>query len=493
MTASHQRELQREISIQCSMSHPNIAKIKEVYMDEGTVRLILEYLRGGTLLERLHEQGPFCEAKAAQATLQLLSAIEHVHSQHFMHRDVKPENVVYVGGHGDASHLKLIDFGLATWLKLFAWQVPGVRTIQAMAEESKPLPQVTHTPGSFQCNYEMTSRVIGTGASGSVSVAVHKQSGEEVAVKTYNLKTMTASQQRRLHSEISTQCSMNHPNIARIKDVYMDEGAVHLVLEYLRGGTLFERLKEQGLFCEAKAAQAILQLLSSLEHVHSQNFMHRDVKPENVVYVGGHGDASHLKLIDFGLATSCSQSRQEPCGTPVYAAPEVYTGIYGSKADMWSVGVVTHALLTGNRVFTRDGKLVLHRAVKQLSPMAQHFIKALLRVNPDRRLSVQEALAHPWLQRHMASTSPAGALCAVTAQTSKSKAQPQMWASRESQRQSPRTWWKNPTSLLKAMKSKVTWRANWMTAHIGAEKRVVPSHSSSASTRSCAMGEESKW
>mmetsp|Transcript_27027 Transcript_27027/g.68750 ORF Transcript_27027/g.68750 Transcript_27027/m.68750 type:complete len:313 (+) Transcript_27027:214-1152(+) len=294
---------------------------------------------------------------------------------------------------------------------------------------------------------------------------------------------MTASQKLALEREIIIHSAMDHPNIVRVKAVYMAEGTVHLTLERLRGGSLYERMVEHGTLCEAEAARAVMQLLSALEHVHSRNVMHADVKVEHLMYVGGHGNASHLKLIDFGLATSCSRSHRSYYGTPLYAAPETSTGRYGSKADMWSAGIVTLVLLTRHIVCSRSGRFHISRQLSKLSPEAQDFVHALLQVDPASRFSATRALAHPWLMSQVPSTLP-DPLYTIDEYTSTALASEfsmpsEMLTNSASSSESPRTAWKKPASWFKSMKMSIATRASWKswkTPRIGAEVQVMPSH-----------------
>lgn len=104
-----------------------------------------------------------------------------------------------------------------------------------------------------------------------------------------------------MQNEITTLKRVNHPNIVELYDVYEDRHFLHLVMEYLSGGELFARIVEKDAFNEREAANVLKQILEALDHMHSQNILHLDLKPDNILYANKDED-SPIKLIDFGMA-----------------------------------------------------------------------------------------------------------------------------------------------------------------------------------------------
>ena len=95
--------------------------------------------------------------------------------------------------------------------------------------------------------------------------------------------------------------SVDHPNIVKLVEVYIDENNVHLVLELCRGGELFEWITKKGKFSENMAKNLVSKLLKAIKHLHDKDICHRDIKPENLLFETKEKD-SEIKLIDFGLS-----------------------------------------------------------------------------------------------------------------------------------------------------------------------------------------------
>lgn len=181
---------------------------------------------------------------------------------------------------------------------------------------------------------------------------------------------------------------------------------VHILMELCSGGELFEQLQARGRYSEADAAAVTRTLLSTLQYCHGRGVMHRDVKLENVL-LASQGSCTDIKLIDFGIAALVPPGGQpltEFMGTPHYVAPEVIDGSYGPQADVWSVGVVLFALLSGLFPFGgKNNKAVLKSVAAakfklsggpwdEVSEGAKHLLQAMLTPDPDLRITPEEAL-----------------------------------------------------------------------------------------------------
>lgn len=126
-------------------------------------------------------------------------------------------------------------------------------------------------------------------------------------------------------------------------------------MELCKGGELFDFLIQSGSFTEELAATYCRQMLSALSYLHAHNIAHRDLKPENFLIVDDF-DNTHIKLIDFGFAKNMSVNNgmNTRAGTAYYISPEVLTGIYTEKCDVWSIGVILYMMLSGYPPF--DGQ-----------------------------------------------------------------------------------------------------------------------------------------
>lgn len=257
--------------------------------------------------------------------------------------------------------------------------------------------------GTFEGDYELTSQALGDGMNGTVRLAIDRRTGKKVAVKSFDMENMDDTMLDDLKREIALQTSLDHPNIAKMLIAYHSGSKIHLVLEYLKGGDMFERFEHSVPPAESEVACIVAQLLDALEFLHAMNMVHRDIKLENVMYVTG--DASQIKLIDFGLARSWEGPRKMSrfCGTPGYRAPEVSSGAYTNAVDMWSLGVLTHAVLTGDMIGSyADGTPRFSERFAELSPEARDFLEALINIDPNARLTASQASAHPWMVKHFA-------------------------------------------------------------------------------------------
>ncbi|CAJ1420279.1 unnamed protein product [Effrenium voratum] len=256
-------------------------------------------------------------------------------------------------------------------------------------------------------DYQLAAKVLGSGMSGPVQLATGTD-GEKCAVKSFKKNGLSDKRRADLKNEVEIYLTLDHPHIARLLMVYEDEQEIHLVMEFMSGGELYDRLFQEKVYKEATAAKTAKQMLLAVAYLHTYQIAHRDLKLENFLYE--RKDNDHLKLIDFGFAKFWDRSRNmtQACGSTHYVAPEVLGNSYTLKADMWSLGVISFMLLTGTPPFhgpdrevlnkIRAGKVHWGSRFKKLSANAQDFVQALLVVNPNARLDAQGALQHPWIQ-----------------------------------------------------------------------------------------------
>lgn len=273
---------------------------------------------------------------------------------------------------------------------------------------------VVATRSRVEVHYDLTSRILGSGVSGTVRAGTCRQTGRRVAIKSFAKAGAPEKRLAGMRSELEIHGSLvPHPGIVRLEAAYESDAELHLVMEELRGGEVFDRVLERGRLGEAEAADVAVQVLQILAHLHAQRVLHRDVKLENLIYTERGG--RDVKLIDFGLAARLdSGEKLASCGTIQYTAPEVLAGRpVDEKSDLWSLGSVLFIMLTGRMVFAGTSEAVLveknkagrvdwHRRFAELSMGAQALVRWLLRVDPGERPSTSAALAHPWLQAAVA-------------------------------------------------------------------------------------------
>lgn len=271
-------------------------------------------------------------------------------------------------------------------------------------------------------------KMIGCGGFGHVMVAKHKQSGQLVAIKTLSKKAI-ATQNQIQHSmsekAVLAMCR-DHPFIIQIHASFQTIDHLHMVLDYCSGGELFFHLSQVGRFKEHQAAFYAAEVFLALEHLHRNNIIYRDLKPENVLL----DKQGHVRLADFGLSKLGVDDwtlAMTFCGSIEYLAPEVLTlggkavpqqatgGVsssprkgYGKAADFWALGCLLYELLTGEPPFySGNNRPQLYSRImtgsltfpSYVSVDATDLIKGLLTVDPMERLGSKKK-GHAAVKEH---------------------------------------------------------------------------------------------
>jgi serine/threonine protein kinase len=274
-------------------------------------------------------------------------------------------------------------------------------------DKYKPQPVDIRT-GSVHDYYDICEP-LGTGAFGVVHRAVEKSTGRNFVAKFIN--TPYPLDKNTVKNEINMMNQLHHPKLLNLHDAFEDQHEMVMVLEYLSGGELFDQVADEDYkMTEAEVIHYMRQVCEGLQHMHEQNIVHLDIKPENVMCVTK--KSRDVKLIDFGLSAKLDPEQivKVSTATAEFAAPEVAdhepVGFY---TDMWAVGVLGYILLSGLSPFAGgDDQDTLENvrkcdwkfdddAFKGISEHAKDFIKKLLVKVPQRRLTIHEALEHPWL------------------------------------------------------------------------------------------------
>mmetsp|Transcript_5611 Transcript_5611/g.23322 ORF Transcript_5611/g.23322 Transcript_5611/m.23322 type:complete len:440 (-) Transcript_5611:675-1994(-) len=255
------------------------------------------------------------------------------------------------------------------------------------------------------CHWYDLGPVIGRGSTSTVHKSTQLGTG-----KIFATKVITDLQLRfgefdvlteQFESELSALRACIHPNIIRLEDAIVTERNLYLVMEYLTGGELFDYVVGKGSLSEQEAATILRDVASAIAYMHDKNVIHRDLKPQ-------------VKIIDFGLSKILSDQSVHATsflGTRGYLAPEMLKRQrYSKSVDVWAFGVITYILLCGCLPFDDDvtrisspvagRKFVLRYpswAIK-LSREAKEFLLRILDVDPNRRLTAQQAVTHIWLR-----------------------------------------------------------------------------------------------
>ena len=211
----------------------------------------------------------------------------------------------------------------------------------------------------------MLNEVLGEGAYSVVRPAVARRSGERVAVKIINRAGLSADDENDLRTEVSILRRLKHPNIVRLIDFFEEPLTYIIIMEYVMGGELFDRIVKKAFYNEKEARDCVSALLNAVKYLHDRDIVHRDLKPENLL-LKSLDDDSDLKLADFGFATEVhGNNLTQQCGTPGYVAPEIISRKnYGKAVDMWSTGVIIYILLGGYPPFHHDNQKELFRIIQ---------------------------------------------------------------------------------------------------------------------------------
>ncbi|MFC9105229.1 serine/threonine-protein kinase [Streptomyces rochei] len=245
---------------------------------------------------------------------------------------------------------------------------------------------------------------LGRGGMGIVWRATDQLLGREVAVKALPLdESLSAAEARRRRErtlrEARAVAQLSHPHVIVVHDVVEDDERAYMVMELVDGGSLADRVLGGGPLDAAEAARIGIALLDALRTAHAAGILHRDVKPSNVLV----SDDGRVVLTDFGVAQVAGATTLTETGSfvgsPEYTAPERMSGAgTGPESDLWSVGVLLCAVLTGTSPFHRDSLGgVLHAVVtEEIRPPAEAgpllpVVQGLLERDPRRRLDAAEA------------------------------------------------------------------------------------------------------
>ncbi|XP_073435479.1 death-associated protein kinase 2 isoform X1 [Dendrobates tinctorius] len=260
---------------------------------------------------------------------------------------------------------------------------------------------------------------LGSGQFAIVKRCKEKKTGIDYAAKFIKKRQSRASRRGVTREEIEREVDIlrdiQHHNIITLHDVYENKTDVVLILELVSGGELFDFLAQKESLSEEEATRFIKQILEGVNYLHTRKIAHFDLKPENIMLLDKTIAVPHIKLIDFGLAHKIEEGVEfkNIFGTPEFVAPEIvnYEPL-GLAVDMWSIGVITYILLSGASPFLGENKQETLSNITAVnyefdeeffshtSDLAKGFIRKLLVKDTRKRLTIQEALSHPWITTH---------------------------------------------------------------------------------------------
>ena len=269
--------------------------------------------------------------------------------------------------------------------------------------------------------------IIGKGAFGIVRTGYRKKEFPPhriYAIKSIYKKNLKKRDINNLEKEIDILSSLDHPNISRFYEAFHDENNFNIVMELCRGKLLSDYLKlNKGHLDEKRTRIIIMKILHAVNYCHSLGIVHCDLKPDNIIFEtpkeenedndnenSENNDLNFfdLKIVDFGLSSRIKKNQKlnNTVGTPYFIAPEMLTGEYDEKCDIWSIGVIMYYMLSGKFPFFAEDNFGVFKKIEKddpnfselkISENALNFLKKCLTKNPKLRPSAKECLFHKWL------------------------------------------------------------------------------------------------
>ncbi|XP_021526841.2 serine/threonine-protein kinase SIK3 isoform X3 [Aotus nancymaae] len=282
----------------------------------------------------------------------------------------------------------------------------GPAAVSPAAGQPRPPAPASRGPMPARIGYYEIDRTIGKGNFAVVKRATHLVTKAKVAIKIIDKTQLDEENLKKIFREVQIMKMLCHPHIIRLYQVMETERMIYLVTEYASGGEIFDHLVAHGRMAEKEARRKFKQIVTAVYFCHCRNIVHRDLKAENLLL-----DANlNIKIADFGFSNlfTPGQLLKTWCGSPPYAAPELFEGkeYDGPKVDIWSLGVVLYVLVCGALPF--DGSTLQNLRARVLSGKfripffmsteCEHLIRHMLVLDPNKRLSMEQICKHKWMK-----------------------------------------------------------------------------------------------
>ena len=270
---------------------------------------------------------------------------------------------------------------------------------------------------------------IGTGNFSNIQMVEHKETKILYALKSFEKRRVESLHKERdvLMEKYAMEKITPSPYIIGYYGSAKDDFEMYILYEYINGGDLWHKSVIYGMPCEKMIKYYFIQLLKGIQHIHSFNIAHRDIKPENIMVTK---DEKFIKIIDFGSSLDLDgtdferkmaemkkkEKKKRPdfihfVGTPNYMAPEcVHNQFSDKRCDLWSLGCVLYDLITGFPPFLGASEyLIFQKSIEAkyifpdgiVPPLAEDFIKKCIVIEPDKRMTIDEMMNHPYLKEEV--------------------------------------------------------------------------------------------
>ncbi|XP_040912857.1 serine/threonine-protein kinase SIK1 [Toxotes jaculatrix] len=274
-----------------------------------------------------------------------------------------------------------------------------------MSENSRGAQSSPAQGRPLQVGFYEIIRTLGKGNFAVVKLARHKVTKTQVAIKIIDKTRLNPSNLEKIYREVQIMKLLNHPHIIKLYQVMETKDMLYIVTEYAKNGEMFDHLTSNGRMSEDEARKKFWQILTAVDYCHRHHIVHRDLKTENLLL-----DANmNIKLADFGFGNfyNAGEPLSTWCGSPPYAAPEVFEGkeYEGPQLDIWSLGVVLYVLVCGSLPFDGPSLPVLRQRVTEgrfripffMSQDCENLIRKMLVVDPAKRITMAQIKQHRWM------------------------------------------------------------------------------------------------
>jgi calcium-dependent protein kinase len=237
----------------------------------------------------------------------------------------------------------------------------------------------------------------------SILLVTDKTTGENRAIKSIQVSEKSLNS---LLYEVQTLQKLDHPHIIKIFETYIEAENLHIVTEFCSGGELIDRISKRTNFNEHQASIYMQQITSALIYLHKSGIIHKDLKPENIIFADERENAP-LRLMNF----SKTRLNQESF---LFKAPEGFSDEFVFKSDIWSLGVIFYLMLSGTLPFPESLSATDHffwlqkneisyedKIWKTISPEAKDLLQKMLEKNPITRLSASGVYNHIWMEKFL--------------------------------------------------------------------------------------------